>query len=122
MADLEQSWRLRNTVASALEQILDDLERQLGEASLDELVSFVDGFLPGRAAGPEWTATLERAAELMWAWLPAETMQRLHEEYAGREGPIWEPVAHKFGVENGAALATRRWQPHDARRFAVVLR
>ncbi len=119
---LEKLWRLRNTVSSALEQILDDLEPLLREASFEELVEFIDGFLPGRAPRPEWTASLERLAELIWAWLPPETMQKLQEEYASREGPIWEPLANKFGAANGEALAARRWQPHDARRFAVVLR
>jgi hypothetical protein len=119
---LEATWRLRNTVVSSLEQILDDLQRQVQESSFEELVEFLDGFFPGRAPRPEWTASLERFAELLWAWLPAETMAKLEAEYAGRTGPIWEPVAHKFGVENGEALAARRWQPHDARRFAIVLR
>ncbi len=119
---LEQTWRLRNTVASSLEQILDDLQLQVQEASFEELVEFIDGFLPGRAPRPEWTASLERFAELLWAWLPAETMAKLEQEFEARDGPIWEPVAHKFGGANGQALAARRWQPHDARRFAIVLR
>ncbi len=119
---LQRTWTLHNTLAGALEQVIEQLEAQLSEASVGELVEFVDGFLPGRTASPEWTASLERLAEVMWSALPTETMEAVGAIYASREGPMWQPLVNKFSAEHGQRLLGQRWRPAGARRAAVVLR
>ncbi len=122
MMKLKETWALRNTLASALEQVLDDLEAGLGAAPAEELVALIDSFLPGRSPSPEWSSSVERLVELMWTCVPSETMAELRTVYAEREGPQWEPLVHKFSTEHGERLEQRRWRPADARRPAVILR
>ena len=120
--DLERRWKLRNTLASGLAQVVDDLEQQLSTAGAEELVRFLDTFLPGRSPSPEWSASLDRLVELIWACVPAQTIEQARAAYAAREGSVWQPIVNLLSPEHGDALAARRWRPAGARRAAIVLR
>ena len=119
--DLYRAWKLRNSLAAALELALDDLARQLQDASLEELIDFAGSFSPARAAGPEWVASFDRFVELVWECVDAERIAALEAEFRAR-GPLWAAVANSFTHERGTALRAARYQPRGSRRPAVVLR
>lgn len=121
MSELAAAWTHRNTLAEALDQSLDWVGRELRKASAAELIEFLGGFAPARAAGPEWTASFERLVEQMWENVSAETLTEIEAEFR-RRGPIWAPVANSFLPANGDRLRAHRWRPAGARRPAVVLR
>lgn len=121
MIELAAAWTHRNTLAEALDQALNWVGRELRGASAPELIDFLGGFAPARAAGPEWTASFERLVEQIWEHVSAATLAEIEAEFR-RRGPIWAPVANSFLPANGDRLRERRWHPAGARRAAVVLR
>src|SRR5689334_1890395 len=121
MSDLYHAWKLRNSLAAALELALDEVVRQLQDASTDDLIEFAGSFSPARAAGPEWVASFDRFVELVWESVDAERIAALEAEFRGR-GPLWAAVANSFTPERGAGLRAARTKPRGSRRPAVVLR
>ena len=121
MSDLYRAWKLRNSLAAALELALDEVARLLRDASIEALIDFAGSFSPARAAGPEWVVSFDRFVELVWEHVDAERIAALEAEFRAR-GPLWAAVANSFAPEHGAALRAARYQPRGSRRPAVVLR
>src|SRR5581483_5506829 len=119
--DLYHAWKLRNSLAAALELALDDMARQVQDASLEALIDFAGSFSPARAAGPERVASFDRFVELVWECVDAERIAALEAEFRTR-GPLWAALANSFTPERGASLQAARYQPRGSRRPAVVLR
>lgn len=121
MAELREAWKLRLTLAAALEQALDWAGREIAAASAEELTDFCGSFYPGRAAGPEWIASFDRFVELLWLHARPETLAEVEAAFRAR-GPLWAPITNALSPEHGARLRERDWRPSGARRPAVVLR
>ena len=119
---LSETWTLRNTIAKALEQTLEVLERDLLEATHEERIEFIDGFMPNRSPAPEWTASFERLVELIWRSLPKDSIKAIEQEYENRPGPMWKPIARKFSNAEGENIQANTWHPTGARKPAVILR
>ena len=120
--NLSATWTLRNTIAEALEQTLEILERDLQDATHEERIEFIDGFMPNRSPAPEWTGSFERLVELIWGALPQDSIKAIEQEYENRPGPMWKPVARKFSDAEGENIRAKKWHPTGARKPAVVLR
>ena len=118
---LERSWKLRNTLAEALDQALDTFAVDIAAASDGELIAFLDGFIPGASPSAEWSASLERFIEFMWASVPAR-IEALRAEYAGRSQVQWGGITNLLSVEAGERARRRLYKPPLARRAAVVLK
>jgi len=121
MSDLQRAWKLRTTLAAALELVIDEVQEQLAEASVEDLVEFLTSFSPARASGPEWVMTFDRLVEHIWEAVDSDRIAELERRFRAR-GPVWVAVANSFTVERGEALHAARWRPHGARSPAVVLR
>ncbi len=118
---LERSWKLRNTLADALDQALDSMTLDIAAATDEELVAFIDGFMPGAAPSAEWSASLERFIEFLWAAAP-QRIGPLQAVYANRPPMQWGGIANLLSPETGERTKTRLYKPPLARRSAVVLR
>ncbi|MFN8557729.1 MAG: hypothetical protein U0531_10410 [Dehalococcoidia bacterium] len=121
MAELREAWKLRCSLAAAMDQALDYVARQIGAATADELIDFCGSFYPGRAAGPEWIASFDRFVEQVWESADAEVIAAVEAAFRAR-GPLWAPIANAFTPEHGGRLRARHWRPAGARRPAVILR
>jgi len=112
MSDLTRAWKLRTTLAGALDLAVDEVNEQLDEATTAALIEFIDSFSPARAPGPEWVATFDRLVEHLWEVLDSDRIVALEAEYRAR-GPIWAAVANSFVPERGEKLRAARWRPHS---------
>lgn len=121
MSELREAWKLRNSLAAALEQALDWVGREIERASVDELIDFCGSFYPGRAASPEWVSSFDRFVELLWQHADPTVIAQLEAAFRTR-GPLWAPIANAFSPEHGTRLRARDWRAPGARRPAVVLR
>ncbi len=123
MSELRDAWKLRNSIAAALDQALDLVGREIERASPEELIDFCGGFYPGRASGPEWIASFERFVEQVWQSANPAVIAVVEADFRAR-GPLWSPIANAFTPEHGARLAHRAEdsRPAGARRAPVVLR
>jgi hypothetical protein len=123
MSDLRDAWKLRCSLAEALDLALDQVGRVIERATVDELVDFCGSFYPGRAAGPEWIASFDRFVEQVWQHAPPGMVAAVEAAFRAR-GPLWAPIANAFTEEHGTRLRERAeaWRPSGARRAAVVLR
>jgi hypothetical protein len=118
---LQRSWKLRNTLAEALDQALDAVAGDVTAASDEELVAFIDGFIPGASPSAEWSASLERFIEFLWATAP-DRIEALHGVYAARPALQWGGLTNLLSPDAGDRARTRFFKPPLAKRVAVVLR
>ena len=121
MSELREAWKLRNSLAVALDQALDWVGREIGRATADELIDFCGSFYPGRASGPEWINTFDRFVEQVWQHADPAVIAQVEAAFRAR-GPLWAPIANAFTPAHGDRLRARDWRPAGARRPAVVLR
>ena len=123
MSELREAWKLRNSLALALEQALDWVGREIARASAEELIDFCGGFYPGRAASPEWIASFDRFVEQVWAHADPAVIADVEAAFRAR-GPLWAAVANAFSPDHGAHLRERAdaWRASGARHAAIVLR
>lgn len=121
MAELRAAWKLRSSLAEAMEQAIDYAAREIAAATVDELVDFCGSFYPGRADSPEWIASFDRFVEQVWECAAPQTIAQVEAAFRAR-GPVWAPFANAFAPEHGDQLRARDWRPSGARRAAVVLR
>lgn len=118
---LKRSWKLRNTLAEALDQSLDAVSVDVAAASDEELVAFIDGFIPGASPSAEWSASLERFIEFLWATAP-DRMDALQTVYAARPELQWGGLANLLSPGAGERTRARLPKPSLAKRAAVILR
>ena len=119
MIGLRDSWLLRNAAAVTLGLAEDQMRRAVQAASHDELVSMLETFSPGRAAGPEWTRTFEPFVERLWTWRDDFTMAALAEVFQAR-GMAWAAVATALSPEHGARIRAAFQHPAWARYPALA--
>ena len=119
-AALGEFWRVRNAAAATLALIEEQMQRAVGEASIDQLVALIETFAPGRSSGPEWTRTFEPLMERLWTWCDDETIAGLAEVFRARGMP-WAAVANALSPEQGARSRANMRQPAWARLPAFVM-
>lgn len=118
---LTRSWKLRNTLAEALDQALDALSVDVAATSDEDLITFIDGFIPGASPSAEWSASLERFIEFLWATAP-DRIEALQRAYAARPELQWGGLTNLLSPEAAERARARLYKPALAKRPAVVLR
>ncbi|MFN8635737.1 MAG: hypothetical protein U0893_17965 [Chloroflexota bacterium] len=117
---LREAWALRNASAQALLLAEAHMQRQVEEASVEELIRLIEEFSPTRSTGPEWTRTFEPLVERLWAWCDDGRMAALEAEFTARGMP-WMAVANALTPERGAEVRAKLRQPAWARVPAFTL-
>lgn len=120
MNDLNELWKIRNAAAATLVLSEDQMRLAVREASVEDLVTLIEAFSPGRSPGPEWTRTFEPLVERLWAWRGDETMAALAEVFRARGMP-WMAVTNSFLPEHGERVRAGLRQPAWARLPAFTL-
>lgn len=113
-ATLGDLWRVRNAAAMTLGLTEDQMRRAVKGATVEELVTLIESFAPGRSTGPEWTRTFEPLMERLWAWRDDATMGALADIFAARGLP-WAGVTNALSTEHGARLRGQTRHPAWAR-------
>lgn len=119
-ATLAELWRVRNAAALTLSLTEDQMRRAVMGASIDDLVSLIEGFSPARAVGPEWTRTFEPFVERLWAWRDDATMAALAEVFRARGMP-WMAITNALSPEHGNLIRSETRHPAWARLPAFTV-
>jgi len=119
-AALTELWRIRNAAATTLALGEEQMRRAVREASVDQLVTLIETFAPGRSSGPEWTRTFEPLVERLWAWRDDETIAALAQVFGGRGLP-WAGVARALSPDQGIMSRANARQPAWARLPALTV-
>jgi hypothetical protein len=119
--NLSELWRVRNAAAVTLGLTEDQMRHAIRDATVDELVTLLEGFSPARSPGTDWTRTFEPLIERLWLWRDDATMAALADVFRARGMP-WMAVTNALSPDNGAMLRGTMRHPAPARlpAFTVV--